>query len=521
MIRVKFSLPGGEKVIDASAGLSILEAALAQGVPLQYGCREGRCGRCGVAVAGPAGALAPPGQAETKKLGKRRIKAGQRLACQAQITAAGGVGFGGDGLVVSQAPVSPDTDPEELARSFDATFQVGREALAYLRRGLNAETAQEIAEVIHKISQVDAVAVTDTERILGFTGMGCYYHYTGRPILTEATKSAIATGQFASIVGARDLRCPVEGCPCPLKAAVIAPLKCRDRVVGTVKLYLTRSAEVPPFLTRLAMGISELLSMQIELAEADRQMQLVTKARLEALQAQIRPHFLFNILNTIIMFTRTDVETCRDLLIQLASFFRRSLNFRGNFITVQEEIEYINTYLRLEQARFGEKIRMRMKIDPRVYRYRIPILTIQPLVENAIVHGLAPKEGVGRLSVAARLAGDELHLLVRDNGVGIPPERVEKILLAGYGSGMGLGLSNVNDRLVSLYGERYRLKIRSVPGRGTTVLVRVPLAGPLALGEPAATDARAAGAGDVRAVVAGDTRAACANDARAAGGGCS
>lgn len=517
MIRVKFSLPGGEKVIDASAGLSILEAALAQGVPLQYGCREGRCGRCGVAVAGPAGVLAPPGQVETKKLGKRRIKAGQRLACQAQITAAagaaavregaGGAGreaAGGDGLVISQAPVSPDTDPEELARSFDATFQVGREALAYLRRGLNAETAQDIAEVIHKISQVDAVAVTDTERILGFTGVGCYYHYTGRPILTEATKSAIATGQFASIVGARDLRCPVEGCPCPLKAAVIAPLKCRDRVVGTVKLYLTRSAEVPPFLTRLAMGISELLSMQIELAEADRQMQLVTKARLEALQAQIRPHFLFNILNTIIMFTRTDVETCRDLLIQLASFFRRSLNFRGNFITVQEEIEYINTYLRLEQARFGEKIRMRMKIDPRVYRYRIPILTIQPLVENAIVHGLAPKEGVGRLSVAARLAGDELHLLVRDNGVGIPPERVEKILLAGYGSGMGLGLSNVNDRLVSLYGEKYRLKIRSVPGRGTTVLVRVPLAGPLALGEPATIEVRAAaGAGDVRAAGGG------------------
>ncbi len=469
MIRLRFSLPGSEKEIEAPAGLSILEAALAQGVPIKYGCRKGQCGRCCVVVSGPAHGLTPPGETEVKKLGKRQLKAGARLACQAQLAAGSG------GVLEVAQPLAP-ADAAELARSFDATFQVGREALAYLRQGLNAETAQKIAEIIHKIAQVDAVAVTDTERILGFTGVGCFYHYTGRPILTEATKRAIATGQFAVIADASGLGCPVEGCPCPLKTAVIAPLRCRERVVGTVKLYLTRTEEMPPFLTRLALGISELLSLQIELAEADRQMQLVTRARLEALQAQIRPHFLFNILNTIIMFSRTDVEKARELLVQLAAFFRRSFHFRGNFITVQEEIDYIRTYLNLEQARFGEKIRMRMKIDPRVLPYRIPVLTVQPLVENAIVHGLAPKEGRGDLAVSARLVRGEIHLVVRDNGVGIPPEDLEKILEPGYGAGTGHGLSNVNDRLVSLYGAGYRLKVRSAPGKGTVVLARIPVA---------------------------------------------
>ncbi len=485
---IKFILPGGEKVIEAPTGVSLLEAALSRGVPMQYGCREGRCGRCRVSVKGD-GRLSVPSAAEEKHLGKRALRAGARLACQARLPE----GTNG-ALEVSQGTSAVDADV--VMRSFDATFQVGREALAYLRQGLNEETAQKIAEIIHEISQVDAVAITDTKRILGFTGMGCYYHKPGRPILTNATKAALATGEFATITDTRDFRCPVKDCPCPLQAAVIAPLKHRGRVVGTVKLYLTHTSQIPPYVTRLAMGIVELLNLQMEVAEADRQIQLVTKARLEALQAQIRPHFLFNVLNTIIMFSRTDVEKCRELLIHLASFFRRSLNYRGDFITMQDELDYINTYLYLEQARFGEKIRIRVKVDPRVLRYRIPILTVQPLVENAIVHGLAPKEGGGRLGIAVRLVRDEIHCLIRDDGVGIPPERMESVFQPGFGAGMGLGLSNVNDRIVSLYGESYRLKIRSAAGRGTAILVRIPVAG--AAVEPAVPEAAAAGGEYVR-----------------------
>ncbi|MBX6377540.1 MAG: histidine kinase [Clostridia bacterium] len=358
---------------------------------------------------------------------------------------------------------------------FDTAFQIGRETRSYLRQGLNRETAEQIARVIYEIADVDAVGITDTETILAYIGAGCYFHIPGNPILTNATRNAIRSGALRVIAEKPEFECPVPGCPCPLQSAVIAPLRCRGRVVGTVTLYRSRSAGVPADVIRLATGLAELLSLQLDLAEADRQVQLVTKARLEALQAQIRPHFLFNVLNTIILFSRTDVEKARQMLIHLASFLRRSLSYRSDFITVQEELDYVNTYLFLESARYGDRLRVRMKVDPTALGCLIPILTVQPLVENAVVHGLAPKEGEGRLGLTIRRAQDRLHILVIDDGVGIPPERLRAVFRQGFGTGMGLGLTNVNDRLISLFGADARLVVRSQPGRGTLVKTRLPV----------------------------------------------
>ena len=355
------------------------------------------------------------------------------------------------------------------------TLHIGSETLAYIRQGLNEETAQKVAEVIHKIADVDAVAITDTERILGHVGNSCYRHYRGGRIITNSTRRAIERGEFTVVRDRKELDCPQEHCECAVREVVIAPLKFRGTVVGTVKLYLNRRQVIPAYVLRLARGVAQLLGIQMELVELDRQNQLLTQARLEALQAQIRPHFLFNVLNTIIMFSRTDVEHSRALLVNLAEFFRRSLKPREPFVTVEEELEYVNTYVTLEQARFGDKLKVRMKLDPRVLNLRIPVLTIQPLVENAIGHGLAPKEDGGWVMVSARIRRDELRLIVADNGVGIPPERLAHVFRAGYGQGMGLGLSNVNERLCGLYGEEYRLRLRTTPGKGTVLQARIPL----------------------------------------------
>ncbi|BDG60915.1 histidine kinase [Caldinitratiruptor microaerophilus] len=384
--------------------------------------------------------------------------------------------------ILSAADPTPrppsSSELESLSNSFDATLRISGETLPYLRQGLNEESAQKITELMRRITEVDAVAITDTEKILGFSGVGCRRHQQGGPILTDATREVLRTGQPKVVVDPRVLSCDEPGCPHPLKSAVIAPLKFRGRVVGTFKLYRTQAQALPPHVARLAVGIAQILDMQMELAEAERQRQLVTKARLEALQAQIRPHFLFNVLNTIIHFSRTDVEKARELLVQLASFFRRSLSYRGNFITLQEELEYINTYLALEKARYGDKLRVRMRIDPKVLSVPIPILTLQPLVENSVVHGIAPLEGGGTVGMLARRVRDEIHVLVYDTGVGMDRETVERVFRDGYGTGMGLGLTNVNDRLVSLYGEAYRLRVRSAPGKGTAIRVRIPLRAP-------------------------------------------
>lgn len=388
-------------------------------------------------------------------------------------------------------PVS-STELESLSNSFDATLRISAETLPYLRQGLNEESAQKITELMRRITEVDAVAITDTEKILGFSGVGCRRHQQGGPILTDATREVLRTGQPRVVVDPKVLSCDEPGCPHPLKSAVIAPLKFRGKVVGTFKLYRTQAQALPPHVAKLAVGIAQLLDMQMELAEAERQRQLVTKARLEALQAQIRPHFLFNVLNTIIHFSRTDVEKARELLVQLASFFRRSLSYRGNFITLQEEIEYINTYLSLEKARFGDKLQVRMRIDPKVLSVPIPILTLQPLVENSVVHGIAPREGGGTVGMLVRRVRDEIQALVYDTGVGMDRATLEKVFRDGYGTGMGLGLTNVNDRLVSLYGEAYRLRIRSSPGRGTAIWVRIPLRAQLMPAPDGETPARAA-----------------------------
>lgn len=363
----------------------------------------------------------------------------------------------------------------ESISSFDTTLRIGDETMAYLKQGLNEESAQKICEIIHKITEVDAVAITDEHKILGFHGIGCRRHHQGGPILTGATRYVLDTGETKIVTDPRILSCDEEGCPHPLKSAVITPLKFRGQVVGTFKLYRASEQPLPSYVVRLGVGIAALLGIQMELAEADRHRQLVTKARLEALQAQIRPHFLFNVLNTIIMLTRTDVEKARELLITLAQFFRRSLSHRGNMITLADEVEYINTYLSLEKARFGDKLQVQLHIDPQVMGVQVPILTLQPLVENAVVHGLAPKEDGGWIRMKVHRVRDEIHVLLADNGVGMDSEKLRRVFEEGYGSNMGLGLTNVNDRLVSLYGESHRLRIKSVPGKGTAIRVRIPL----------------------------------------------
>ncbi|WP_428844933.1 histidine kinase [Calderihabitans maritimus] len=369
----------------------------------------------------------------------------------------------------------PKGDSEKEMPPVDPTVQIAHETLPYLRRGLNETTARKTAEIIQKIAEVPAVAVTDREKVLAYLGVGCEKHQPGDRILTEATKEVIATGQYKVVQTTKQLNCPMTNCDCPLAAAVIVPLKCRDEVVGTLKLYQTTEGQLPPHVIRLAIGIAQLLSMQIELAELDRQTQLLTLAKLDALHAQINPHFFFNVLNTIIMYSRTNPTRARRLLIRLADFFRQTLKRHGHLITLREELECVNTYLVLEKARFGDKLRIVKDVDKNLLDYKVPVFSLQPLVENAVKHGITPKEGTGTVKISARVENNELVMSVADDGVGIPADKLNLVLQPGYGSGNGVGLSNVHQRLQSLYGEEYGLQIVSCAGEGTVIYLRIPL----------------------------------------------
>lgn len=357
-----------------------------------------------------------------------------------------------------------------------STLQIANETLSFMRLGLNEETAKQSAEIIQNISGMAAVAITDKEKVLSFIGVGCDKHQPGEKILTEATKQVIRTGNNAVVPDNRALNCSRQDiCNCPLGSAVIVPLKNRDNVVGSLKLYSTSFGRPPRHIIRLAIGIAQLLSLQMELADLDRQAQLLTQAQLDALHAQINPHFFFNTLNTIIMYSRTDPEKTRSLLINLAELFRKTLAHKSRYITLKEELETIDTYFTLEEARFGNKISLKKNIDENTLLHKIPVLSIQPLVENAVKHGLSPKIGMGTVTIEAKIKRRELRIKVYDDGVGISQRRLADILKPGVGSGNGVGLSNVHERLISLYGHEYGLKIASKEGAGTEIFMNIPL----------------------------------------------
>ncbi|MFZ5688858.1 MAG: histidine kinase [Bacillota bacterium] len=358
---------------------------------------------------------------------------------------------------------------------FDPTVMIAHETLPILRRGLNEESAQKTAEIIQKIADVAAVAITDKEKVLAYLGAGCEMHHPGDKILTEATRQVLATGLHKVVKTTKELNCSVTNCDCPLAAAVIVPLKCRDEVVGSLKLYQTTDGHLPPHIIRFALGIAQLLSIQIELAELDRQTQLLTKAKLDALHAQINPHFFFNTLNTIIMYSRTNPQRARRLLVYLAEYFRQTLKRKGHFALLREELESVHTYLALEKARFGRKLHIIQDIPESFSEYQVPVLCLQPLVENAVKHGISPKMEEGAVRISARLDGKFLEISIMDDGVGIPPEKIPLVLQPGYGSGNGVGMSNVHERLKRLYPNNPGLTIISQENKGTTVSFRVSI----------------------------------------------
>lgn len=361
-------------------------------------------------------------------------------------------------------------------RNAELSVKIANETLPYLRRGLNEQNAEYIAKIIQEIGQVAAVSITDCEKQLAYLGVGCDQHHPGDRILTRATRDVIQSGVYKIVRTQKELNCPRQNtCDCPLAAAVIVPLKCQGKVVGTMKLYETKDGQISPDLIRLAIGMAELLGIQIELAELDHQAKLAAEAQLNALQAQINPHFFFNVLNTIIATSRTSPNRSRRLLIHLADFFRKALKSHGTLITLREEMSFVKTYLILEKARFGRKLYFKGEIPEELMDALLPRLSIQPLVENAVKHGISEKIGNGVVCVKVEQREMELYISVTDDGVGIQPERLQEVLKPGVGSGNGVGMSNVHERLIGYYGEEYGLHIESEPKVGTTVTMHLPL----------------------------------------------
>ena len=240
---------------------------------------------------------------------------------------------------------------------------------------------------------------------------------------------------------------------------------------------LQPSGPNPPLMTYVALYATTLFAVVLPLKiwnntrnekKLEEQQRLLTEARLQALARQINPHFLFNTLNSVSSLIRTDPHQARLMVLKLSRILRRLLRKHENFSPLRDEMDFIEDYLSIEVARFGEKLRFEKEVDAASLDMLVPSMLLQPLVENCVKHGLSNKIEGGTIWLRARRVDGRLYLVVEDDGVGIPEPKLAKLLENG------VGVNNVNDRLKVLFGADYRMWIDSHPGKGTRIEIEVP-----------------------------------------------
>jgi two-component system LytT family sensor kinase len=342
------------------------------------------------------------------------------------------------------------------------------QAGAALREGLDQASADQAAPHLREVLACLAVGVADDEgTLLSWDGEAAE-HYED---LIPAVGTAMANHRREHVKH-DDLACRLSNCK--MRAAVIVPLLVENRLVGA--LVVVGSGDKPQNrqLIRMADEVAKFICTQLQLASLQESRQQLAQAEVRALRAQISPHFVYNALNTISSLIRTDPERARELLLEFAEFTRYSFRTSGMFTALADELRNIDRYLMLERARYGPRVNVRLKIAPEVLNVVVPFLVLQPLVENAVRHGLAKKPGGGTVSVIAQDHGTEALIMVEDDGVGMDADRLTADLRDAHSTGAHVGIGNINQRMRSLFGDDYALAIETAPNEGMKVTLRVP-----------------------------------------------
>jgi len=337
-----------------------------------------------------------------------------------------------------------------------------------LRSGLNEETAQITAEYILSATDFDAVAITNKHYALAHVGVESDHHYAGRDIMTEVTKSVIMKGRLEVANSKEAIGCPEK--KCRIMSAVIAPLKDGDQTLGTLKFYRLKP-NITDVDVEVARGLSSLLSTQLTMTTLEAQSKLALSAEIKALQAQISPHFFFNTLNVISSLIRTNPTKAREVLLDLSSYLRNNMQSLKGEIYLKDEIMHTEKFLKIIQARFGEAITFETDIQVNQEIKILPLI-IQPIVENAILHGILPKGSIGSVKVSVYGNQGCLNIDIADDGVGIPKEKL--MLIQSSEMSESIGINNVRSRIEKHFGEYGSFSINSKEGEGTVVKLSFP-----------------------------------------------
>ena len=240
-----------------------------------------------------------------------------------------------------------------------------------------------------------------------------------------------------------------------IKSCIILPLKEKNDISGTLKIFFDTAEKITDKNRYLMVGLSHLISTQMEISKVENLISLLKYSELKALQSQINPHFLFNVLNTMTSLIRTNPEKAREVTIDLSNYLRYNLDNNVKSVELIKELNQVDTYIKIEKVRFGDKLNILYDIDESLYNFQIPSLIIQPLVENSIKHGILKKRDNGCVKIIIKKIGKDIEIIIEDDGVGIEQSIIDNL---DKQIKENIGLKNVHQRLKLLYGEGLNIK---------------------------------------------------------------
>ena len=326
-------------------------------------------------------------------------------------------------------------------------LEIANKTLPYFRE---TENLSEVCKIIASSLGAKATVITDKRDIIaGFSFDKV--DIAKSPIRSNNTKEVLKTGEVMLVIKDNDEIIEDFLYISPhIKSCIILPLKEKNDVNGTLKIFFDTAEKITEKNRYLMIGLSHLISTQMEISKVENLISLLKYSELKALQSQINPHFLFNVLNTMTSLIRTNPEKAREVTIDLSNYLRYNLDNNLKSVELIKELNQIDTYIKIEKARFGEKLNIIYDVDESLYNFQIPSLIIQPLVENSIKHGILKKRDKGFVKIIVKKIDKDIEVAIEDDGVGIEQAVIDNL---DKKIEENIGLKNVHQRLKLLYGE--------------------------------------------------------------------
>lgn len=358
------------------------------------------------------------------------------------------------GLIIKLVQDLDDEKELIAAKQAKLALDIANKTLPFFQN-IDRHSLGQVCGIIRSEISADAVAITDTRDVLAYVGVGKdYYELDEHHAISDMTQRAVLLDQ---IIINNDLR---QYHLADFHSVIIIPLRENGAVSGTLKIYYRSTHSITSSLKEMAVGLSQLISTQMEVSRIEQLKEMTRKAEFTALQSKINPHFLFNALNAISSLIRIRPQQARQLIANLADYLRYNLNKGDTLIDIQEELQQVRDYVAIEQARFGDKLEVVFEVDD--VHIQVPSLLLQPLVENAILHGIQPRSAPGRVTIEVKQLAGGIRVAVRDTGYGISQAVIDGVAAGRVGS-RSIGLMNVHQRVKLLYGDGLHLK-RLEPG---------------------------------------------------------